>query len=264
MKKKKAIIIEDEPLARERLQDLLEPYKEQIEIVTEADNGILALKKIKEYKPDLIFLDIQMPGLNGFQVLRELPKKDIPLVIFTTAYDEYALNAFETNAVDYLLKPIESVKLQRAIEKLELFKKEENNYDETISKLMNYIAKIEHFNGDNKKNHKYKRLQVKTGDEILFVDLEEICYFKAEGKYSEINTFDRHLLSNYSFSQLSEILPKKFVKIHRSFIVNLDRIVKLKKWFGGSYKVEIDNQGKEAIPVSKSLKDNLLTQINRV
>ena len=262
MKKKKAIIIEDEPLARERLQTLLESYEEQVEIVAEADNGILALKQIKEYKPDVIFLDIQMPGLNGFQVLRELPKKDMPLVIFTTAYDEYALNAFETNAVDYLLKPIEIEKLQRAIEKLALFEKEGNNYDETISKLMNYISKIE--NPSNDTNPKYKRLQVKTGDEILFVDLEDICYFKAEGKYSEINTFDRHLLSNYSFSQLSEILPKKFVKIHRSFIVNLDRIIKLKKWFGGSYRVEIDNQKNEALPVSKSLKDNLLTQMSRV
>lgn len=263
MTKFKAIIIEDEPLARERLLSLLETYEDQIEVVAEADNGIQALEKIKELKPDLIFLDIQMPGLNGFQVLRELNKDEIPLVVFTTAYDEYALNAFETNAIDYLLKPIETDKLERAIEKLGKFHKEES-YDQAIDKLMTYISKVNHGGSSTEKNDKYKRLQVKIGDEILFINLEDICYFKAEGKYSEINTFDEHHLSNYSFSQLAEILPERFVKVHRSFIVNLDRIIKLKKWFGGSYRVEIDNKGKEVLPVSKSLKDNLLTQMSRV
>jgi len=280
MKKFRALIIDDEMLAQERLNEMLKDYRQQIEVVGFANNGIEALNIISLLKPDLLFLDIQMPGLNGFEVLSKLDK--IPLVIFTTAYDEFALKAFDTNSIDYLLKPIEDERLRQAIEKLSYIttkgseipkrrlsdsyvndsndddEKEpiivNDEYNEKMSKLLDLVS-----NNISSVNNRIDRITVKTGDEIYFVKLSDIKYLQADGKYTKIFTADNneHLI-NDSFSDLDNRLPRNFTRTHRSYIVNIDYLKKITKWFSGQYKIILDDEAKTQIPISKSYKSNIL------
>ncbi len=281
MKKFKALIIDDEILAQERLNDMLKEYEDKIEIIGFANNGIEALKIITMLKPDLLFLDIQMPGLNGFEVLSKLDS--IPLVIFTTAYDEFALKAFDTNSIDYLLKPIDDDRLKQAIDKLSLItikgvetpmrrnsdsdnnsntdqRKNDNNiesnedYKKKMSELLDLVS-----NNISSVNNRIDRITVKTGDEIYFVKLSDIKYLQADGKYTKIFTVDNdeHLI-NDSFSDLERRLPKNFTRTHRSYIVNIDYLKKISKWFSGQYKIILDDEDKTQIPISKSYKSNII------
>lgn len=275
MKKFKALIIDDEILAQERLNEMLQEYEDKIDIIGFANNGIEALNMISMLKPDLLFLDIQMPGLNGFEVLSKL--ENIPLVIFTTAYDEFALKAFDTNSIDYLLKPIEDERLEQAIEKLSYvtskgstnipkrrlsdsyISNEESfatndEYNDKMNKLLDIVA-----NKISSVNNKIDRITVKTGDEIYFVKLSEIKYLQADGKYTKIFTIDddEHLI-NDSFSDLENRLPKNFTRTHRSYIVNVDFLKKITKWFSGQYKIILDDKEKTQIPISKSYKANII------
>ncbi len=247
----KTIIIEDEELTKLGLQKKLENFDE-IEIIDTAENGIEAVKKINELKPDLIFLDIQMPGMNGFEVLQSI--EYIPIVIFTTAYDEYALKAFETNSVDYLLKPIEDDRLAKAIEKLKKFSSNESKkveFDSNIASLLNELKN---------KQDKLSRIHIKIGDEVLFVNTSDIFFFKADNKYTTICSFDDEYIINDTLASLEEKLPQNFVRIHRGYIINMDHLNKLKKWFGGKYLAVMKDKKKTEIPVSRSSKDKLFTE----
>lgn len=243
----KTIIIDDEKLALERLERLLTGYKDDIEIIGLAGDGFEAVTLINSLKPDLIFLDIQMPELTGFEVIEKL--KHIPLIIFSTAYDEYSLQAFETNSIDYLLKPIKKKRLSKAINKLKnLTKSNINIYNEQIQTLINNM---------NLRSKK-RKINVRNGDEIIFIDLEDIYYFKSDEQYTQVNTYDKQYLINDTLNELEKSLSENFARIHRSIIVNIDFVTKLNKHFLGKYNAVLKDKNKTEVPVSRNFKNKLL------
>jgi len=175
----RAIVIDDEELARKRLRKMLRSYEKDLEVVDEAENGQDAVDKIETLHPDLIFLDIQMPGFDGFEVVRRLRYK--PFIVFTTAYDEYALKAFEENSIDYLLKPIEQKRLDKAVEKLErVYASSKPQINENVERFLSLLA-----------SPPPKRLQVKSGDKILFIDIDSVAYFESKDKYTFLHTAEQ-------------------------------------------------------------------------
>jgi len=236
--KYKTILIDDEPLALQRLERLLAPF-EFIEITATASSGFEAVEKINELKPDLIFLDIQMPELTGFEVLEQIDES--PFIIFSTAYDEYALKAFETNSIDYLLKPIEPKRLKTALEKLQRFTQEDIGlYKEQLQNLLSGL-----------KAPSKKRIKVKIGNHIRLLNVEDIYYFRAEDKYVEVHTFDESFLLNQSLNQLqADLPPDDFIRVHRSAIINLNYLKEIKKLHMGSYHARMKDKRKTEVPVS--------------
>jgi len=237
----RAILIDDEPLAITRLKKLLVPHQDKIEIIATASNGIEGAEKTNRLKPDLIFLDIQMPGLNGFEMLEQLNCD--PWIIFCTAFDQYAINAFKTNSIDYLLKPIQKDLLDKAIEKLKLFEQKKVQSDD----LQNLLLLL-----NRKKENKFK---IKFKNKILFVSYDEILYFQADEKYVEVFTLDNSYLINDSLNKLEEELSREnFVRIHRSVIVNKEFIKEIIKLGPNSYKIKIKNSQESLLPLSRDMK----------
>lgn len=229
----RAIIIEDEKLARSRLRRMLAQY-ENIEILGEAQNGQQGLELIEKHAPDLIFLDIKMPLLSGFEMLTKLEKS--PYIVFTTAYDQYALQAFEENTIDYLLKPIAQAKLDRAIAKATQMIPMANPIPFDLEQLLKTIS--------SKQRH-LKRFSVKVGDRIFIVPDSEIYFFHAEDKYTFLNTAKADHIIPFTLKELEEKLdPDRFCRVHRSYIVNLEKIEAIHKWFGGKLQLKMKN-GKE-------------------
>ncbi len=247
----KAIIVEDEKLAQERLSGLLEPYKEKIKVIDYADNGQEAIEKINKLRPELIFLDIQMPGKDGFDVLKEIDQSINPVIIFTTAYDQYALEAFESNTIDYLLKPISSKRLIKAINKIDNFLSYRKDYNEHLQKLVHYLDK-------KGSPDIMTKIKVHRNDEIMFLNLSDILFIKASGKYTMAYDQNREYLLNDPISFMESHLPDNFIRVHRSYIINTNYLVKMKKWFTGKYKAVIGDTRKFEIPVSRSYKNKLL------
>jgi len=242
----RAIIIDDEELARKRLRKMLQKYEPPLMIIGEALNGKEAVTCIDSLKPDVIFLDVQMPGLNGFEVVQQLRHK--PLIIFTTAYDEYAMKAFEENSVDYLLKPIEQKRLDKAIEKLQrLFDAPKLSFNENVEKLLSQLASAS-----------LQRLQVKSGNKIFFIETNDIVYFEAKNKYTFLHTVEHEHIVELTLNELEERLDKQnFIRIHRSFIVNIRYILELVKWFAGKYKVRLKDKQKTELVVSRGYIDRV-------
>ncbi len=244
--KYQTIIIEDEPLALQRLTRLLQPYSDFIEVIAQATNGEEAIEMINALKPDLIFLDIQLPELNGFEVLARLAH--VPLVIFSTAYDEFALKAFETNTIDYLLKPVEPERLQRALEKLRRLTG--NEQIQLQAQLQNLLAEI--------KKPKLQRLQVRTGDRIRLLDYNEILFFRAVDKYVEVHTHHETHLLDQSLNQLeAELSAEQFVRIHRAVLVNMNHVLEIVRGLGGNYRVRMRDKKATELPVSRASKSKL-------
>ncbi len=242
----RALIIDDEELARKRLHKMLQDFKSELEVVDEAGNGEEAVKKIEEIRPDVIFLDIQMPGCDGFEVARRLYIK--PFIVFVTAYDEYALKAFEENSVDYLLKPIDRKRLEKAVEKLRrLFNVSKPQLNENVERLLSQLASAP-----------VKRMQVKSGDKILLINVDDIVYFEAKDKYTFLHTFDQKHIIDFTLADLEGKLDKaNFIRIHRSNIINLKYIRELVKWFGGKYKVRLTDKNRTELVVSRGYIDQV-------
>ncbi|MFC2104663.1 LytR/AlgR family response regulator transcription factor [Bacteroidota bacterium] len=239
----KTILIDDEALAVERLQRMLEPFSSIIEIIDTAYNGEEAIKKINNQKPELIFLDIQMPEINGFAVLQQITHN--PIVIFTTAFDQYALKAFETNSIDYLLKPITSKRLEESIEKLTRLT-DKDHIHKQIKALLNNIG-----------TKQTQWIQVKIGDKVRFVKIRDIYFLKAEDKYVDMHTFDQHYLLNNSLTALKTDLSEDFVRIHRSSIINLNFVDEIIKMSNNLYEVRMKDKNQTRLAVSRKLKSNL-------
>ena len=230
----KAIIIDDERLARNELKKLLLDYPE-IEVVAEAANAGEGIEKIENLNPELIFLDIQMPGKTGFDLLTELDRS--PLVIFTTAYDEYALKAFEVNALDYLLKPVEPKRLADAIQKLHL----QEERDQTSNETENINRSI---------LYEHDQVFVKDGERCWFVKLNEIRLFESVGNYAKVYFSSNKPLILKSLNALEERLDEKtFFRANRKHIVNLRLIEKIEPYFNGGLLLEL--KGGEKIEVSR-------------
>jgi two-component system LytT family response regulator len=221
-----AVIIDDEKLAVKRLHRLLQPYHSFLTLIGEAYNGREGLRLIEAQRPDVVFLDIEMPGLNGFEMLSRLQR--VPVVVFVTAFEEYAVRAFEENSVDYLLKPVEPERLAATMEKLKklLMHAPEDTYPEQLWKLMEQL----------KPRKVLFSIPVKIGDRILFVAPEEVSYFEAEDKYVYLHTLEgkRHLL-DHSLTTLEEKLPEQFVRISRSILVNRKQIREIQRYLGGRF-----------------------------
>ena len=225
MKTIKTLIIDDERLAREELKSLLLPHDE-IEIIGEAKNGEEGIKLIHELKPDLIFLDISMPGMTGFEMLKQLD--EIPKVIFVTAYDEFALKAFEVNALDYVLKPVEPVRLQEAIQKLN------QKEDDFSSKLDGQISRK-----DRQLNLK-DRVFIKDGEKTWFIELSKIRMLESDGNYVKVYFDTSRPLILRSLNSFEERLdPEFFFRANRKFIINLSWISSIENWFNGGLMVEL-------------------------
>jgi len=229
----RAIIIDDERLARAELKKLLQDYPE-VEVIDEAANADEAINKIDSLQPDLVFLDIQMPGKTGFDMLAELERA--PHVIFTTAYDEYALKAFEVNALDYLLKPIEPKRLADAMQKLHVAETKENhiipeNFNQSILTEADQVF-------------------VKDGERCWFVKLSDIRLFESVGNYAKVFFGANKPLILKSLNALEERLdPKTFFRANRKHIVNLRMIEKIEPYFNGGLLLEL--KGGEKIEVSR-------------
>lgn len=225
----KAIIIDDERLARKELTSLLERHKE-IEIVAEAANADEAFELINQHQPELLFLDIQMPGKTGFELLEMLDA--VPKVIFTTAYDEYALKAFEVNALDYLQKPIQPERLEESIGKL----KSQENSQESIK--------------SGKKLGLNDQVFVKDGDKCWFVSLADIRYFESDGNYIKVFFDKNRPMIHKSLNALDEKLDERsFFRASRKHIINLSWLESIEPWFNGGLMVKL--KGGDKVEVSR-------------
>ena len=238
MKPWSTIIIDDEQLARQRLKRLLAQYDE-IDIVAEGENGQEGLALIQEHKPDLIFLDIEMPVLNGFEMLAKL---DVALkVIFTTAYDQYAIKAFEEGSIDYLLKPIEAERLEKTVKKLNATQIGAQPIDLEV-----LLQKLQ-------PRKEIKTITVKIGDRILLVKVSDLTHIIAEEKYVFLHTQDRKKhLSDFTLSALEEKLPDHFVRINRSALINSEYIKEIRKGFNGSFVFILNDSLETRITSSRS------------
>lgn len=238
---KKAIIIDDERLARSELKKLLQDHPE-IEVIAEAANANEGIEKIEHMAPDLVFLDIQMPGKTGFDLLTELDR--LPQVIFTTAYDEYALKAFEVNALDYLLKPVEPKRLADALQKLEYVEEKENGAASLTGPTTGMSIANRGILGEN------DQVFVKDGERCWFVKLSEIRLFESVGNYAKVFFSTHKPLILKSLNALEERLDDKvFFRANRKHIVNLRMIERVEPYFNGGLLLEI--KGGEKIEVSR-------------
>lgn len=227
----KAVLIDDERLARQELKNLLAAYPE-IQIVGEANNTETAIESIKQLKPDVIFLDIQMPGKNGFELLEEI--SGVPEVVFVTAYDEYAIRAFEVNALDYLLKPVQSNRLAETVKKI--LNKEHSEKPETKEQTLPL--------NDN------DQVFVKDGEKCWFVKLSDVRLFESEGNYVRIYFDKNRPLILRSLNNLDERLNNRtFFRASRKHIINLKWVESIESWFNGGLMVKL--RGGEQVEISR-------------
>ena len=235
MSKIRACIIDDEAIACRKLQRLLKEDSD-IEVVGVCRNGADAVEAIEKLIPDLVFLDIQMPEMDGFQVLKNAKADPLPHVVFVTAYDSYAIQAFEVHALDYLLKPYDRKRLERALQRakkqIEQQQRSTSNTNE-LRALLNEMASPPRY---------LERLIVKDRGVVTFVKAEEIDWIEAQGKYELVHAgHHTHLIREGMAKLEAELNPKKFVRIHKSTIVNLDRIEKLEPLFHADFRVFLKN-----------------------
>ena len=230
----RTIIIDDEPLARDRIKRLLRD-EDGVQIIGECGNGSDAVKSITEMDPDLVFLDIQMPGKNGFEVIKSLNSKKLPTIIFVTAYDQYALQAFDVHALDYLLKPFNRERIKKAVsrarEHMEHLRL--GNLDERLNSLI----------ADLRGEKKYlDRLVVKSVGRVFFLKTDEIDWIEAAGNYVKLHVGrESHMIRETMNGIEAKLDPEKFLRIHRSTVVNIDRIKELHPMFSGDYAVILRN-----------------------
>jgi DNA-binding LytR/AlgR family response regulator len=226
----RTLIVDDEAPARERLKRLLAEIQElEIEIIGEAEDGVQAIEMIEALSPDLVLLDIQMPGLDGFGVIEAL--EDLPPIIFVTAYDEYAIRAFEVQALDYLLKPFSQVRLEKALCRAQERLSEEHDLREQLEPLLENLAAQGHYLG---------RLAVRDRDCIRVLDVEQVDWIDVEDEQVRVHVGERTYPIRRTLTELEARLdPARFFRAHRSAIVNLDRVKKVIPWFKGSHKLEL-------------------------
>jgi len=224
-----ALIVDDEPLARDRIRELLKEHPE-IEVIGEARNGREAIDSIAALGPDLVFLDVQMPDLDGFDVLQNLQVEKMPLIIFVTAYDQHALRAFEVHAVDYLTKPFDRKRFAEAVEHAKVFMKGAKEPD--TARILSLLQEL-------RTGARYlERFAVKNGETVFFVRAEDVDAIEAQGNYVRLNVAkSSHLLRDTLNNIESQINPRRFVRIHRRTIVNIDRVKEVQTWARGEYRV---------------------------
>jgi two-component system LytT family response regulator len=247
-KKIQTLIVDDEPLARERIRTLLKAERD-VRVVGECSDGRRAVKAIRRHKPDLVYLDVQMPEMDGFDVLDELKPEEMPVVIFATAYDKYALRAFDVHALDYLLKPFDRERFQTALERAreQIGKRRNGDINQRLFSLL----------ADRASGQKpAQRLVIKSGGRITFLRAEEIDWVEAAGNYLRLHVGkEEHLLRETMNGLEARLDPQHFLRIHRSTIVNLERVKQMQASFHGEYVVLLHDGTR--LTLSRGYRDKL-------
>lgn len=236
--KLRTVIVEDELPSLQRLKELLANF-DNIEVIGCAHDGQQAVEMIDGLKPNLAFLDIQLPVFTSFEVLKRLHHR--PNIIFVTAYDQYAIKAFEENAVDYLLKPTTPERLQRAIDKVVRLNRPVDQ--DLLEVLRNALEQGRH----------PERFSVKIGDEIIFIPASDIYFFRAQEKYVFLNTFDREHIIDLTLKELDVRLnPDNFLRIHKSTIIAIDKISRVRRSFSGKFKVQLLDSKRSSFEIGRT------------
>jgi DNA-binding LytR/AlgR family response regulator len=233
------LVVDDEELARARIGELLADIS-GVQVVGEAENGLEAVKRIEELRPDVVILDIQMPGMDGFEVVEAL--SDLPLVIFATAYDEYAIKAFEVDSIDYLLKPISKERLGMAIERARGLLETKPALDAEVARLAGLV-----------RSREVDRLPVMKGKKIVLANMDEIVWIGAEDDLVFVHTKTEKYLVNSTLAELERRLkPGIFFRSHRSSIVNLNHVREIVPWFGGKFRIVVDDADRTELTLSRA------------
>jgi two-component system LytT family response regulator len=230
----RTLIVDDEPLARERVRSLL-AQEADIELAGECANGVEAVAAVKAGCPDLMFLDVQMPGMGGFDVLRALDREAMPLVIFVTAYDQHALKAFEVHALDYLLKPFKPARFKETVQRAR---------DTLAARQARSVSQdlLAFLDQTKPKAERLTRIPVRTGDRVVFVKAAQIDYLESAGNYVVLHTAkENHVVRETLTALEAKLEPKQFVRISRSLLVNVDQIKELQPLFKGEHAVRLHN-----------------------
>ena len=245
----KALVVDDEQLAREELCFLLAQV-EGVEVVGQAGNGIEAIGLIEDLSPDLIFLDVQMPGMNGFEVARQMLGRDSAAeIVFVTAYDQYAIEGFQVNAVDYLLKPVDQTRLEQAVQRTRRrLQSSDRQRPALANEDLERIVKLV-----TERQSRRERLAVKIGERVMLVDADDLIFASLADDVITVVAGNLTGTSNYrSLDELQERLdPSVFWRVHRSYLVNINRIRELIPWFKSSYQIRMDDKKGTEIPVSR-------------
>jgi len=252
--KVRVLVADDEPLARERLRMLLAP-EDWVEVVAECPTGIEAIDAIGRLEPDLVFLDVQMPGANGFDVIEAIGPARMPLVVFVTAFDHYALRAFDVHALDYLLKPFDRQRFHEALVRARQHLERPANGD-LERRLLELVQ-------DLKPNaQRLERFVIKSGGRVFFVRANEIDWIEAAGNYVKLHVgTETHLFRDTMNSIESQLDSDVFFRIHRSHIINIERVKELQPWFNGEYVVFLKNGTR--LTLSRSYRDKLQERLGR-
>ena len=230
----RALIVDDEPLARTGVQQLVEPL-DDVTVAGEASDGPEAIRQIEAHDPDLVFLDVQMPEMDGLEVVQEVGVEDMPLTIFVTAYDQYALDAFEAHALDYLLKPIEEERFEEAMERArqQLQRVEADALSQQLRGVLREYAAEE-------ERESIERFTIRSRDRIYFVDVDDVQWIESEGDYVALHDGeDAHLVRKTMKELEEELDPGRFLRVHRSYIVNADYIEELRPLDHGTYQLRM-------------------------
>lgn len=236
----KTLVVEDDPLARKRIEELLQ-NDSQIELVGSCGDGEDAVIQIEKNQPELIFLDIQLPGIDGFEILKLINPKFFPHIIFATAYDQYAVKAFEYNTIDYLLKPFEDQRFYRALNsaKERILHQDKGQVFDQVQSMLNYLKKDGGF---------LKRFLIKQEDRIHIIPIDEIQWIEADGYNMKIISHDQEYTLRETMKELeSKLDPEVFLRIHRSYIINIDYVKEIQEWFKGDYMAILKNNKKLTI-----------------
>jgi len=257
----RTLIVDDEPLARRNLRLLLEKDP-QIEIVDECRNGREAVKAINSLSPDLIFLDIQMPEMDGFDVLERVGMEHLQAIIFVTAFDRYALKAFDVHALDYLLKPFDDERFEHALARAKS-QIEAREINRLSKRLLALLEERESQRKESSEQQNYlTRLMIKVSGRVVLLKVNEIDFIEADGNYAKLHVGRKaHLLREKMHDLEGRLDPERFVRIHRSVIVNLDRIKEMHPHFNGDYIVVLED-GRQ-LRLSRTRRDHLERLISR-
>jgi two-component system LytT family response regulator/two-component system response regulator LytT len=241
-----AVIVDDEQLALDELSYLLKSV-DDVEVIAQGHNGLEAVNLIKEHSPDIVFLDVQMPGLDGFGVIKKLldRKVSLPQIIFATAFDQYAVKAFEVNAIDYLLKPFDKKRVGQALDKA---RKRRQPTSPTTDKLETLVKMLESHRPQNSK------VLLRSAGRLLLIDQKDVCYASIQDGVISVITTNLEGQSNCrTLEELLEGLDSDmFWRAHRSFVVNINRIKEVVPWFKSSYQLRMDDRKQSEIPVSRA------------
>jgi two-component system, LytTR family, response regulator LytT len=244
-----AVIVDDEQLARDELAFLLKGVGD-INVVAQGKNGLEAISLIREHNPDLVFLDVQMPGLDGFGVIKKLLDKKVPLpkIVFATAFDQYAVRAFEVNAVDYLLKPFDKKRVAQSVQKART-KLEASGAPDKLDTLVRML--------ESQKAQPTSKILIKSAGRLLLVDQKDICFASIEDGVITVATAGPNGTEGHSNCRtLEELLdslnPNLFWRAHRSYLVNINHIKEVVPWFKSSYQLRLDDKKHSEIPVSRA------------